>query len=218
VPPPGKKRNPVVIGGIALVVLIIIGVVAAAIASSNKKTTTTTLATTPATSGTTVTTGTTPPTNSGGIPSLQSLLPTDVSNCMSFTDPPSGLNTATTNDMCDDTDLGQGSAVYGYQFATNGAYEAALLAYNNDKKFDQATASSNCPPTAGADEGQLTWHDQAGDTGLLECLMVTGTAANTTDPDYIWTIPADNVIFEAIGPDNSTFQSLDTWWTNNAQG
>ncbi|MGH3421450.1 MAG: hypothetical protein ACRDOD_17900, partial [Streptosporangiaceae bacterium] len=144
--------------------------------------------------------------------------PDYVSNCMSFTNPPSGLESAVTNKLCDDAGLGTGAQVYGYQFASNGAYEAALLAYNNDKSFDQATAGSSCPPSGSSSEGQDTWHDKAGATGLLECLSVNGTAANTSDPVYIWTIPADNIIFEAIGPDGSRFSALDTWWTNHAQG
>ena len=158
-----------------LLVVAYFGVAAAAkLPPFSNSTTTTTAPPPPPTTSSSTNTG-------GGGATLQSLLPDDVSNCMTFTNPPAGLESAVTNQVCDDAGLGQGAQVYGYQFATNGDYEAAFLAYNNDKQFDQSSAGSSCPPSGSSTEGQDTWHDKAGATGLLECLRVTGTAANSTE-------------------------------------
>jgi hypothetical protein len=137
---------------------------------------------------------------------------------MTLNNAPTGLDTATTNQVCDDTDLGSGAFVYGFQFATNGDYESALLAYNNDISFNESTAQHSCPPSQAGGQGTSTWHDNSGDTGLLECGSISGTAAGSSDPVYIWTIPSDNIIFEAIGADNSSFSTLNTWWMTDAQG
>ena len=212
-----KKRNPALfgVGGVLALVIVYFAVAAGAkLPPFGSPGTTTTTSTT---STTVARTTTTPPSTTvpGGPRPLRQVLPRGVSNCRSFTGLPEGLGTASSNLTCDDVALGTGAEIFGYQFDTTGEYEAALIAYNSVKNFDQSTAGKGCPPTTSSNEGQDTWHDGNGNTGLLECLTFGGSG-KPINPVYIWTIPRDHVILEAIGPDGSTFAALDAWWLTEA--
>ena len=50
---------------------------------------------------------------------------------------------------------------------------------------------------------------------VLECEWTeTGNTLDT--PAYAWTFPSENAFIIAYGPQDSTFATLSTWWTNHA--
>ncbi len=49
----------------------------------------------------------------------------------------------------------------------------------------------------------------------MECEW-TGTGSTLNIPAYLWTFPSENAFVYALGPANSTFAALNTWWENHA--
>lgn len=217
--PPGgpKRRNPLLIGGLVFLGLVVLCVVVVVVvkAGQSKKPVTTTATTY---GGSTTSTSDTTDSSVTHPQALSAVLPRDIDatqDCQAMTTLPTGLEKASQSYACDATGLGSGAQVFAYQFSSNGAYEAALIAYNKFKQLDPSTADKGCPPGSSG-VATDTWNDGTGNSGLLECLTQSDTAGGPTSPTYIWTIPADNAILEAIAPTSGTFDSLESWWHDNA--
>jgi len=164
---------------------------------------------------------TTPPSSPlpAGIVRLVKLLPDDlpVASGCSPASPPAPLPGSVSEIACTGDSGLPASTIYAYQFDGRADYVAGLAAYNRAKNFDPTTASPSCPPPTSA-VGQQTWNNQLYPTRndqILECFTQSGTDTPTT-PTYIWTIPTQFVFVEAVSGPTTTFNQLDTWWTNHA--
>jgi hypothetical protein len=121
--------------------------------------------------------------------------------------------------VCNDPGLPNGH-VYAYQMQTAADYQTTWASYNKWWGFTSSTPGSNCPPagTSTSAEGTTGWHgkffpSRAGQ--VLECEWV-GSGNSLNEPAYSWTYPTENAFVVAQAAPNSTFSTLDSWWTNNA--
>ena len=99
-------------------------------------------------------------------------------------------------------------------------YAADLNTLNQSKNFNPGNPPAVCPTSNTVDNGTQEWSNngypkQSGQ--ILECLTVqtNGTGPNTI-PDYLWTLPSKNVIFDSYGYPGMSMQTLDTWWQNHS--
>ena len=99
-------------------------------------------------------------------------------------------------------------------------YLKTWAAFNKWWGFTGFTPGSNCPPPGSnhvTAEGTTTWNDKYFPTRqgqILECEW-TGSGNNPNDPAFAWTVPTENAFFVAWGGDNTSFATVQTWWTNN---
>ena len=142
----------------------------------------------------------------GGVTPLSSLLPADtiISSCQSKKNFRTAAGVAA-NDTCKTTsDLIAGYSAY--QFTTAATYHRGLTNLDG-LGFSAAGAGSHCPP-AGAAAAQTGWHsplhpDRSGQ--ILQCFKDKHHGV----PVYLWTLPADRVIYVAFA---GTFPHLQYWW------
>jgi hypothetical protein len=153
---------------------------------------------------------------------LVNLFPTGATECTPQTRsvlPPGMVGVVLTND-CDLPKLGPQAVFYSYVFDNAQDYATSLAAYTSFKKIDPTTADNECPMAAGFGFGVTQWHNDlfpSRSGQLLECTTVALKAGGTNNvPDYIWTVPSENVLLEAAGVPGETMQNLDTWWTHNS--
>lgn len=157
------------------------------------------------------------------VASLIQLLPADINHpagqCSQATPDftPVGLTQAI---QCNDPGLPNGS-IEAYQMNSYASYRTSWANFNNWWGFASYSPGSTCPP-AGSDraqaEGTTGWYDlyfPQRQGQVLECEWTeTGNTLDT--PAYAWTFPSENAFIIAYGPQDSTFATLSTWWTNHA--
>jgi uncharacterized protein YktA (UPF0223 family) len=153
---------------------------------------------------------------------LVNAYPLDPTNCtpLSRSAVPPGLVGLVLTNYCSLPKLGPQSTFYAYGFDNTQDYLTSLEAYNAYKLIDPSKADNECPMASGFTNGVTQWHNSSFPSRSgqeLECLL-TAVAGGTVNnvPDYIWTLPSENVILEATGEPGMTMQAFDTWWTHNS--
>ena len=116
---------------------------------------------------------------------------------------------------CTDPGLPKGSHVYAYQLDNHADYEATWQSFNKVIGFTSANAGPNCPPAKGG-MGTAPMHarwfpPRSGQ--LLECVTVRDNNG-PPQPVYTWTLPTENAFLVAVGPPNSSFAALDSWFAS----
>ena len=229
--PPAKKRNrwPIfAAAGTAVVVIAAVALVAGGVFNSPKPTPTpspspalTHPATHPATLPATLP-ATPSPTQTGGVASLNELLPADIDDpgtqCSKaqpkFT--PVGL---VQSYACNDPGLPNGE-VDAYQMTSYANYLKTWAAFNKWWGFTAYTPGSACPPPGSnhaSAEGTTSWYDKYFPTRqgqVLECEWTGASNSNLNDPSYAWTMPTENAFIIAWGGAGTSMSTVQTWWTN----
>ena len=117
--------------------------------------------------------------------------------------------------VCTDPGLPKGTQVYAYQLDNHADFEATWQSFNKVIGFSGTDAGPNCPPAKG---GQGTapmrakWFPPRPGQ-LLECVTVRDNNG-PPQPVYTWTLPTENAFIAAVGPPNSSFAALDTWFAS----
>ena len=116
---------------------------------------------------------------------------------------------------CTDPGLPKGSHVYAYQLDNHADYEATWQSFNKVIGFTSANAGPNCPPAKGG-MGTAPMHarwfpPRSGQ--LLECVTVRDNNG-PPQPVYTWTLPTEDAFLVAVGPPNSSFAALDSWFAS----
>jgi hypothetical protein len=101
-----------------------------------------------------------------------------------------------------------------YQLDSQAHFEATWQSFNKVIGFTGANPGPNCPPAKGG-EGTVPMHapwfpPRSGQ--VLECLTVRDSNG-PPQPVYIWTLPTEDAFLLAVGPPNSSFAALNTWFT-----
>jgi len=158
------------------------------------------------------------PVLAAGVAPLAQLLPGDIDDpatqCQN--DPPpyswdmTGRVAALT---CSDPGLPKGTEVHAYQLDSQAHFEAAWQSFNKVIGFSSADAGSNCPPAKGG-QGTAPMHakwfpPRAGQ--VFECLTVPDDNGKP-QPVITWTFPTEDTFIAVVGPDNSSFAPLMTWF------
>jgi hypothetical protein len=118
---------------------------------------------------------------------------------------------------CTDPGLPKGSQVYAYQLDNHADYEATWRSFNKVIGFSGADAGPDCPPAKG---GQGTTPMRAKwfpprPGQLLECVTVRDNNG-LPQPVYTWTLPTEDAFIVAVGPPNTSFAALHTWFTTRS--
>lgn len=119
--------------------------------------------------------------------------------------------------VCTDPGLPKGTQVYAYQLDNHADYEATWRSFNKVIGFSGTDAGPNCPPAKG---GQGTapmrakWFPPRPGQ-LLECVTVRDNNG-PPQPVYTWTLPTEDAFIAAVGPPNSSFAPLDTWFASRS--
>ena len=209
-----SSRGPLIVGAGAVVVLVAVTAVVAGLAANHKwlfaVTTTTTTSSTSTTTTSTTTTSTTCP-GCQHILALSTLLPRDTTDCQSIPDDkiPAGFVGWTATASCAAGNF-PNLHIYGYQFDSNSDYLAAISRFNQDVNFNPIKTGTTCTSNQ---SGYLPWYSTTYPQvpgQIQECYQ---SSSNT--PAYIWTVPTQNTILEAIGPEGSTISAVHDWWNNN---
>ena len=111
--------------------------------------------------------------------------------------------------------LGSKSYLYAYLMDDAGDYRSSLNGINAFSAIE-ADSSQGCPGVTPGHTGVSGWSNNQfpATTGqVLECKLV-GPASNV--PQYVWTVPSENVILKATGHPGSSMNRLDAWWSKNA--
>jgi hypothetical protein len=204
--PPSSKRSsraPLIIGaGVVVVLVAVVASLAASHTGPFSVTTTTSSSTTTSTC-----------TGCQHILALNTLLPSDATNCQSIPseDLPEGLVGLTDTLSCTGSHLANGG-IFAYQFDSNPDYQAGISQFNNDVNFNPDKAGAGC--SGSSNTGYLPWysHIYPQTSGqVLECYYQTSSKR----PAYIWTVPTQNTIFEALGAEGSSISAIHNWWYNN---
>jgi hypothetical protein len=119
--------------------------------------------------------------------------------------------------VCTDPSLPKDSQVYAYQLDSQVHFEATWQSFNKVIGFTGANPGPNCPPAKGG-EGTVPMHapwfpPRSGQ--VLECLTVHD-GNGPPQPVYVWTLPTEDAFLLAVGPPNSSFAALDTWFTTRS--
>ena len=149
---------------------------------------------------------------------LAALLPSGVKRCNPITpsDIPPGLVGLVTTAICVVPNLGTDSFFRAYMFDNTGDYATGLNVLNAFKNFAPTSPPVGCPTSNSSDDGTDQWGNSASPMRsgqVLECLTTGESGGSNNVPDYVWTLPTKNVIFEAQADPGATMQSLDTWWS-----
>jgi hypothetical protein len=133
---------------------------------------------------------------------------------------PTGMVGVVQDNNCSVPKLGPQSYFNAYVFDNTQDYLTSLVALNTYKGIDPTSSDNECPMASGFSDGVTQWHNSSFPVRSgqdLECtLAAVKVGAPNNIPDYIWTVPSENVILEAYGDPGATMQSLDTWWTHNS--
>ena len=117
--------------------------------------------------------------------------------------------------VCTDPGLPKGTQVYAYQLDNHADYEATWLSFNKVIRFSGTDAGPNCPPAKGG-QGTAPMHAKwfpPRPGQLLECVTVRDNNG-PPQPVYTWTLPTEDAFLAAVGPPNSSFAALDTWFAS----
>lgn len=222
VQPPPKKRNrwPLFagVGTAAVVVIAVVAVVASGALNSPKPKPTSS----PTPSLTHTATHSAAPVPRSSLASLTELLPADIDDPANQCSPPQPKFTpvgVVQSYSCNDPGLPNG-VVDAYQMNSSANYQKTWAAFNKWWGFTGFTPGSVCPAPGSnhvTSEGTTAWNDKYFPNRqgqVLECEW-TGTGNNPNDPSYAWTLPTENTFFVAWGGDNTSFATVQTWWTNN---
>jgi hypothetical protein len=118
---------------------------------------------------------------------------------------------------CTDPGLPKGSQVYAYQLDNHADYEATWRSFNKVIGFSGADAGPDCPPAKGG-QGTAPMHAKwfpPRPGQLLECVTVRDNNG-PPQPVYTWTLPTEDAFLAAVGPPNSSFAALHTWFTTRS--
>jgi hypothetical protein len=195
-----RSRNvPIAAASVAAVVAVVAIVVLTHKSPTPSPPSTTTTTAPP----TTTTTTTTLPVTA----SLAKLLPSDVdpSNC-SATNPPTGFQGDVDSVACSPSNLSGGS-LYAFQFDSGADYETSFNAFNTDVNF--SASGSDCEGSYTS--ASVSWSNQSypnTNGQMLECYYTS----SGNEPVYLWTIPSQDAIMEAVGGSGSTIGDLYSWW------
>jgi hypothetical protein len=158
-------------------------------------------------------------TPAGAIPTLDTLMPTDLDvdlDCdVTTTGRDSGVTGVLTEYQCTEpssSDL-PGAFIDAYQFGSSDSLTKSLAAFNTARGFDPnaSTNDDSCPPTSDHD-GKLQWG--VGDKhnrGTLECYI-----SKSDTCVYIWTDTADRTLFYAGTTGHQTCADLQDWWRQDS--
>ena len=206
-----SSRGPLIIGAGVVVIVVLVAVVAG-LAANHKW-----LFSVNTTTSTTTTTSSTC-TGCHQTLALSRLLPDDVTDCQSIPseDVPEGLVGVTDTMTCTASNLPKGR-VFAYQFDSNPDYQAGISQFNNDVNFNPKDANRSAQTascTGSSKTGYLPWYSKiypetAGQ--VQECYYQT----SYNRPAYIWTVPTQNTILEAVGAGGSSLSTIHNWWYNN---
>ena len=160
------------------------------------------------------------PTLAAGVAPLVQLLPGDIDDPATQCQPdppPYGFAMPGRVEalLCTDPGLPKGSQVYAYQLDNHADYEATWQSFNKVIGFTSANAGPNCPPAKGG-MGTAPMHakwfpPRSGQ--LLECVTVRDNNG-PPQPVYTWTLPTEDAFLVAVGPPNSSFAALDSWFAS----
>ena len=117
--------------------------------------------------------------------------------------------------VCTDPGLPKGTQVYAYQLDNHADYEATWQSFNKVIGFSGTDAGPNCPPAKGG-QGTAPMHAKwfpPRPGQLLECATVRDNNG-PPQPVYTWTLPTEDAFLAAVGPPNSSFAALDTWFAS----
>jgi hypothetical protein len=117
--------------------------------------------------------------------------------------------------VCTDPGLPKGTQVYAYQLDNHADYEATWRSFNKVIGFSGTDAGPNCPPAKGG-QGTAPMHAKwfpPRPGQLLECVTVRDNNG-PPQPVYTWTLPTEDAFLAAVGPPNSSFAALDTWFAS----
>ena len=117
--------------------------------------------------------------------------------------------------VCTDPGLPKGTQVYAYQLDNHADYEATWRSFNKVIGFSGTDAGPNCPPAKGG-QGTAPMHAKwfpPRPGQLLECATVRDNNG-PPQPVYTWTLPTEDAFLAAVGPPNSSFAALDTWFAS----
>jgi hypothetical protein len=118
---------------------------------------------------------------------------------------------------CTDPGLPKGSQVYAYQLDNHADYEATWQSFNKVIGFSGTDAGPDCPPAKGG-QGTAPMHAKwfpPRPGQLLECVTVRDNNG-PPQPVYTWTLPTEDAFLAAVGPPNSSFAALHTWFTTRS--
>jgi len=119
--------------------------------------------------------------------------------------------------VCTDPGLPKGTQVYAYQLDNHADYEATWQSFNKVIGFSGTDAGPNCPPAKGG-QGTAPMHAKwfpPRPGQLLECVTVRDNNG-PPQPVYTWTLPTEDAFIAAVGPPNSSFAALDTWFASRS--
>ncbi len=112
-------------------------------------------------------------------------------------------------------------ALVGFQFVDTAHYRASLEQLLLHRSFDLATAQGRCPPPGvasnpnaqGSDTWSATrWPKVTGQDLYCDDLALSSSGRN---PDYIWTLPKEDTLFELVGSTTTPFSAIESWWAND---
>jgi hypothetical protein len=118
---------------------------------------------------------------------------------------------------CTDPGLPKGSQVYAYQLDNHADYEATWQSFNKVIGFSGTDAGPDCPPAKGG-QGTAPMHAKwfpPRPGQLLECVTVRDNNG-PPQPVYTWTLPTEDAFIVAVGPPNTSFAALHTWFTTRS--
>jgi hypothetical protein len=117
--------------------------------------------------------------------------------------------------VCTDPGLPKGTQVYAYQLDNHADYEATWRSFNKVIGFSGTDAGPTCPPAKGG-QGTAPMHAKwfpPRPGQLLECVTVRDNNG-PPQPVYTWTLPTEDAFLAAVGPPNSSFAALETWFAS----
>jgi hypothetical protein len=143
---------------------------------------------------------------------LDQLLPSDVdaSQCAPL-GTPNGFQGIVDEISCSPSTL-TGGEVYAYQFDTESDYQTSFNAFNSNVSF--SSNGGDCQTSN--DAGSSTWSNSKYPSmsgQVIECYFINSSGSK---PVFVWTIPTQNAIIQAIGQVGTPISGLYNWWHQSA--
>ncbi|HKE63498.1 MAG TPA: hypothetical protein VKB59_02485 [Micromonosporaceae bacterium] len=219
-PTPKRSKAPLIVGIVILVLIVAAG--AGILALTNHPSHPNAGAShSPGATASTPSSGPSPATSTpaGSIPTLDTLMPTDLDvdlDCdVTTTGRDTGVTGVLTEYQCTEPSTSDlpGAFIDAYQFGSPDSLTKSLAAFNTARGFDPnaSTNDDSCPPTSDHD-GKLQWG--VGDKhnrGTLECYI-----SKSDTCVYIWTDTADRTLFYAGTTGHQTCADLQDWWRQDS--
>lgn len=124
-----------------------------------------------------------------------------------------GITGMTVSATCTNNSDLPGTATTGYTFDNPSNFETSFTTYAQQLGLT-SFAWQVCPPS-GAGNGRETWVGQGYNSNqqVLECGF---TPVNGTQlPTYLWKFPSERTFVKATAGPNTSFQTLDGWFTDH---